>query len=176
MCHDGARMAVVLTTILLSGITSGQEVHCGSHAKITKIPIVTASGPNGSLNLKDEEKIALAFVVSVASIEAWCVQDEEHPCTLRQMISSNRTAAGSAVGCLLYDPADDANYNISVTINDKSWEARASAKNKSLMSFHFKSTGEPHSPNTFYKPPGVVGPVEKELTAHEASGNSLQSL
>jgi hypothetical protein len=174
MCR-GARMAAVLSATLVSRICLGQEVHCGSHAKITKIPTVTASGPNGSLTLKDEEKVALAFVVSIASIEAWCLQDEEHPCTLRQMISSNRTTAGSPVGCLLYDPADDANYAISITINDKSWEARASAKTKSLMSFHFKSTGDPHSPNTFYKPSGVVGAVEKELTAYEVSGNSLQS-
>jgi hypothetical protein len=174
--YRGARIAAVLSATLASGITLGQEVHCGSHAKITKIPTVTASGPSGSLKLKDDEKIALAFVASIASIEAWCMQDEEHPCTLRQMISSNRTAAGSAVGCLLYDPADDANYDISLTINDKSWEARASAKTKTLMSFHFKSTTDPHSPGTFYKAPGVLGPVEKDLTAYEVTGNPLHSL
>jgi hypothetical protein len=172
MCRS-TWVAVVSSAFLVPGITVGQEVHCGSHEKIATTPTVTAHSSSGLLGMKREEKVALAFMASIAGIEFWCVQQEQHPCTLDQMTSSDRTAAGSPVGCLTYDPTGDANYTFSVTIKDESWDARASAKTKSLMSFHFKSSGNPYSPGTFYKPPGVVGPVEKEL-GYEATGESFE--
>jgi hypothetical protein len=174
MCR-GTWVAVVSSALLVPGITVGQEVHCGSHEKIATTPTVTAHSPSGLLRLKREEKVALAFVVSIAGIEFWCVQQEQHPCTLDQMISSNRTAAGSPVGCLKYDPTDDADYTFSVTIKDESWDARALAKTNGLMSFHFYSSGNPYSPATFYKLPGVFGPIEKEL-GYEVTGESFELL
>lgn len=172
MCRD-TWVAVVSGALLVPGITLGQDIHCGSHEKIAATPSVTAHSSSGLLGLKHEEKVALAFIVSIASIEFWCVQQEQHPCTLDQMTSSDRTAAGSPVGCLKYDPTDDANYTFSVTIKDESWDVRASAKTKGLMSFHFKSSANLYSPDTFYKPPGVVGPIEKEL-GYEVTGNSFE--
>ena len=172
MCR-GTWVAMVAGAFLVPGITAGQEVHCGSHEKIATTPTVTAHSSSGLLRLRPEEKVALAFMASIASIEFWCVQQEQHPCTLDQMTSRNKTAAGSPVGCLKYDPADDANYSFSVTIKDESWDARASAKTKGLMSFHFHSSGNPYSPETFYKPPGVVGPIEKEL-GYDVTGESFE--
>lgn len=169
----GIWVALVCSAFLVARITVGQEVHCGSHEKIAAIPTVTAHSSSGLLHLKREEQVALAFVASIASIEFWCVQQEQRPCTLDQMTSSNRTAAGSPVGCLKYDLTDDANYTFSVTIKDESWDARASAKAKGLMSFHFHSSGNSYSPETFYKPTGVVGPIEKEL-GYEVSGESFE--
>jgi hypothetical protein len=165
-------VAVVSGAFLVPGIIVGQDIHCGSHEKIAATPTVAAHSSSGLVRLKREEKVALAFMASIASIEFWCVQQEQHPCTLDQMTSSDSTAAGSPVGCLKYDPADDANYTISLTIKDESWDARASAKTKGLMSFHFKSSGNRYSPETYYRPPGVVGPIEKEL-GYEVTGESF---
>ena len=166
-------MAAVSGSVSLAGVAAGDEVHCGVHERIVTKGTVTAPDHDGPLTLRPEEQVALMFLLSIKSIEFWCVQQEERACTLDELIASDRMADGTRVGCLKYGPAEDSNYSYSLTVSDKSWDARAKARKKGLASFHFQSSGNPYFLQTFYRPRGAIGPVEKEITEYGGSGESF---
>ena len=157
----------------LAGVALGEETHCAVHETITTTAIITAAGQDGPITLRPEEKVAFMFLSSIQSIEFWCVQQEQRACTLNQLLASDTAADGVQLGCLKYDPAEDSNYSYSLTVSDKSWDARAKARKKGLMSFHFLSPGNPFVSQAFYRPRGAVGPVEKEITARGIEGQSF---
>ena len=169
----------LLAAVSFLGSTSegapGNEVHCAAHGPgpITTSATVTATGTNGALTLHPQERVALQFLTSIETLEFWCVQEAQRACTLNELTASDTLAEGFQVGCLKYDPSDDHNYNYSLTVNGKSWEARANSKKRDLLGFHFKSTQTPHVSLTFYIPRGTSGSTEKELEAYGVTGESF---
>jgi hypothetical protein len=84
---------------------------------ITLQPGTTVEAKAGDQNiaLKPAEKVALAFLQAIKSLEGDCVRHAQHLCTIAELVQGPKSTDNWKIAHLKYDPARDTNYKYVIT-------------------------------------------------------------
>jgi hypothetical protein len=138
---------------------------------ITLQPGTTVEAKAGDKNipLKPPEKIALAFIHSIRSLEDDCRRHAQHICTLAELVQGPKSADSWKIKKLKYDPARDTNYQYVLTPGQNNkWTLQVVPQKPGLAGFFVD--GSSFMGDTYYNPKGPATNKDTKLTEMGMSG------
>ena len=139
---------------------------------ITLQPGTTVEAKAGDKNipLKPEEKVALAFLEAIKSLEGDCVRHAKHVCTIAELVQGPKSTDNWRISHLKYDPANDPNYKYVVTpAPNNRWTLQVNPQHPGLGGFLVDGTSI-FMPDTFYNPKGSATTKDSKITEMGISG------
>jgi len=168
--------AFSVLVLAVSVAVDGQSTPAGSTetAKATpaaasaEIKVQLKDSQGTEITLKPEEKLAFLFMEAISAMETDCHYGLHRPCSLEELVKGPKSAAQN-IGRLKFDPAEDPNYQYTITISSEGWEGRADpkhaglgglfydGKNRSMARSYFNAKGTATSQNTALGDATVLG-------------------
>lgn len=156
-----------------AGGTAAAALTASSSGPITTTAQITVKDSQGvEITLKPQEKIALMFIETIASLEGDCKLHLSRSCSLAELVAGPKSPDWN-IGKLKYDPALDPNYKYTVTITGGSWIASANPQRAGLGGFFLDGTRGMIA-NSYYSSTGPATVKDKELGEISITGAPFQ--
>jgi hypothetical protein len=161
------------TTGYTLGGTAGAALTASSSGPITTTAQITVKDSQGvEITLKSQEKIALMFIETIASLEGDCKLHLSRSCSLAELVAGPKSPNWN-IGKVKYDPALDRNYKYTVTVTGGGWIASANPQHAGLGGFFLDGTRGMIA-NSYYSSTGPATVKDKELSEISITGAPFQ--
>ncbi len=164
--------ALIVILLCAAGFASPAAKKTTASGGITLQPGTTVEAKAGDRNiaLKPEEKVALAFLQAIKSLEGDCVRRAKHVCTIAEMVQGPKPTDNWKISHLKYDPARDSNYKYVLTPSSDNhrWTLAIIPQHPGIGGFFVDGTSLAN--DTYYNPKGEATTKDTKLTEMGMSG------